>query len=121
MATVKLPLLDGDISTRDLMRAFAKHRVPGAVVRSGATFGLVMLDDVLPKFDRDKPVLFADIESVILPHRDLDVIEGKMVRVLVDGSLASRLAAPIYVCPRGDESSTSPGVCSYHLVPLKRV
>jgi hypothetical protein len=118
MPTVKIPLLDSNISGQDLKRSLTKHRARGAVIKIGTKYHLVTLDavDRFLRINRNGPI--TDIRRTTLTGAR---ITGDWAHIRVGSRFKSLLPAPMYQCPCSErETSSKPGRCTCGK-PLTRV
>lgn len=127
MPTANLPLVRDDISLRELIDTLAQHEARGAIVRLGKTYAFVALDDIFQMLQREEGTPSTEVRIRALQHNDIiggirhnRVVSARQAfaRIVADTELAELLSAPMYVCPRGDQVSSNPGVCSFHNLQL---
>jgi hypothetical protein len=123
MKTVKLPILQADLSTKDVMDALVTHRARGAVVKRGGNYKFVALDEVAKALAGAKRVPFSKIKHMELDFDHVTRIEddATWAHVKLGASMRVQFAAPLYVCPNGDHTQSSDGTCPNDGLTLVRI
>jgi hypothetical protein len=121
MKTVKLPMLKADLPTDVARDTMIAHHVRGGVVKRGASYDFVSLDDVLKGLDSKTTRPFPKIKRSKLDLNAVTSLESDPLWARVKIGAHVQFAAPLYVCPKGDYSQSTSGACPAHHVPLVRI
>jgi hypothetical protein len=116
----ELPILEAHLSTSSAMRTLTAHGARGAVIKTGPEYRLVLLDDIGRMFSPKRSIPLDSIRHFKVDNVDPGDVKGgiRWANVTFDRAYAIAFEAPLYVCPRGDHSSTEPAICPVHDEPM---
>jgi len=111
MKTVKLPMLEANLSTAAVKETLIAHGVRGGVVKRGTGYDFIGLEDVIEALGRAENLPLSEIEGSKVSDSDIlhPANEPKWVQIKIGAKF--QFAAPLYVCPKGDYAQNGQGKC----------